>query len=77
MSSSKEYDLEKEKIDFYMNSGYEITKVTESLDGEFIEFEQPENPEDKQKLVLYTADGRKYLSTFVFEQQKKRLVIDK
>jgi len=76
MSSSKEYELEKEKIDSYVNNGYEISKVTESLDGEFVEFEQSENPKDKQKLVLYTADGRKYLATFVFEQQQKRLVID-
>lgn len=77
MSSYKEYALEKEKIDLYQYRGYEISKVTESLDGTFVEFEQQENPEDKQSLVLYTADGRKYLSSIVFEQQKERLTLGK
>lgn len=73
MSSYKEFALEKEKIDFYQSNGYKISKVTESLDGTYVEFEQQENSEDKQSLVLYTADGRKYLSSIVFEEQKERL----
>jgi hypothetical protein len=75
MSSSKEYALEKEKIDFYQDRGYKIIKVTESLDGTYVEIEQLENREDKQSFILYTADGRKYLSSIVFEQQKKRLAL--
>jgi len=75
MSSSKEFVLEKEKIDFYLCNGYEISIVTESLDGAYVEFEQQDNCEDKQSLVLNTADGRKYLSSIIFEQQKERLAL--
>jgi hypothetical protein len=77
MSSYKEFALEKEKIDFYQHRGYEVSKVTESLDGAFVEFEQPANSEDRQSLVLSTADGRKYLSSIVFEQQKQRFALGK
>ncbi len=77
MSSFKEFAAEKEKIDFYQFKGYEVSKVTESLDGALIEFEQPENCEDKQSLVLSTADGRKYLSSIIFEQQKQRYAFEK
>ena len=77
MSSFKEFALEKEKIDLYLYEGYEISKVTESLDGEFVEFEKPANREEKQSLILSTADGRKYLSSIVFEQQKNRIKLGK
>ncbi|WP_019415464.1 hypothetical protein [Paenisporosarcina sp. TG20] len=72
MSSFKEFALEKEKIDFYQDKGYKISKVTESLDGAYVEYELQENQEDKHSIVLNTADGRKYLSSIVFEQQKER-----
>lgn len=77
MSSFKEFALEKEKIDLYLYEGYEISKVTESLDGAYVEFEKPENREEKQSLILSTADGRKYLSSIVFEQQKDRIKLGK
>ena len=77
MSSYHEYAVEKEKVDFYQLSGYRITNVIESLDGAYVEFTLQENSEHKQSLVVSTADGRKYLSSLVFEQQKEQLPIVK
>jgi len=71
MSSFKEFALEKEKVDSYQDRGYKISHVTESLDGAHVEFVHQENGEDKQTLLLETADGRKYLSSIVFEQQQE------
>jgi len=70
LSSSKEFELEKVKIEDYLSRGYAISKVTESLDGAYVEFEQQGKCEDKQSLVLNTADARKYLSSIIFEQQQ-------
>jgi len=71
MSSFKEFALERETIDSYQDRGYKISQVTESLDGAHVEFVHQENGEDKQTLLLGTADGRKYLSSIVFEQQQE------
>ena len=70
MSTFKEFALERETIDSFQDRGYKISNVTESLDGAHVEFVHQENGEDKQTLLLGTADGRKYLSSIVFEQQQ-------
>jgi len=71
MSSYREFAFEKEQIDAFMMKGYDIRQVTESLDGAVVVFGHPENREDRQELLLQTADARKYISTIVFEKQKR------
>ena len=71
MSSYREFAEEKEKIDSLKRKGYQIRNVTESLDGAVVEFEHRENREERQKLLLETADARKYVSSIVFEERRR------
>ncbi|MED2975089.1 hypothetical protein P4361_23045 [Fictibacillus sp. B-59209] len=71
MSASQEYFEEKEKIDFLLYQGYQITRVSENLDGAAVEFERAGTTnQEREVLLIQTADARKYFSTIMFHQQK-------
>ncbi|WP_026677966.1 hypothetical protein [Fictibacillus gelatini] len=75
MSAYEEYISEKEKLDFLVERGYRIVKVTETLDGSIVEFElrekMPGNNRDKKEVLqLSNADARKYCSSIIIEQQR-------
>lgn len=78
MSTHREFEAEREKIDFLLEKGYIIKGVTENLSGAFLEFEYQGSNPDKQKyerLHILHADSRKYFSTILVQQQKKQGVL--
>ncbi|MBH0230669.1 hypothetical protein LCL89_14540 [Halobacillus yeomjeoni] len=69
MSDYQEYLLEREKIDHWLDKGYMITDVTENLSGAELTLKKPEN--DLEKLLIKTADGRKYFSNLLFQKKEE------
>ncbi|MEI3604322.1 hypothetical protein SPD48_01340 [Pseudogracilibacillus sp. SE30717A] len=69
MSEYKIFLQERDQIDFLIQKGYKITKVTENLNGAYIEFENNEQ-EDKEVLHIITPEGRKYFSVLLISQQQ-------
>ncbi|MGP4062105.1 hypothetical protein [Halobacillus sp. H74] len=77
MSSYREFEAEREKIDFLLEQGYIIKGVTENLSGAFLEFEYQGSDPDRSKremLHILHPDSRKYFSTILVQQQKKQKV---
>lgn len=77
MSDHREFEIEREKIDFLLEQGYIIKGVTENLSGAFVEFEYQGNDNGKSKkerLHVLHPDSRKYFSTILVQQQKKQSV---
>ncbi|WP_101843522.1 hypothetical protein [Halobacillus sp. Marseille-P3879] len=75
MSSHREFELEKEKIDFLLEQDYVISGVTENLSGSFLEFSyEGHDPakDEKQRLHVLHPDTRKYFSTILLQQQKQQ-----
>ena len=50
-----------------LQKGYKIKKVTENLNGALVDFEKGKNTET---LHIVTAEGRKYFSVKLIQQQK-------
>lgn len=77
MSDHREFEAEREKIDFLLEQGYVISGVTENLSGAFVEFQYKGNDSDKsekERLHILHPDARKYFSTILVQQQKKQSV---
>lgn len=62
---------ERDRIDFLIQKGYEITTVTESLNSDFVDFEK--EGEDKETLHITTPEGRKYYAVLLIQQQKAKV----
>lgn len=77
MSDHREFEAEREKIDFLLEQGYIIKGVTENLSGAFVEFEYQGNDKEKsgkERLQVLHPDSRKYFSTILVQQQRKQSV---
>ncbi|MBX0357066.1 hypothetical protein [Halobacillus sp. Nhm2S1] len=77
MSDHREFEAEREKIDFLLEQGYVISGVTENLSGAFVEFQYKGNESgksEKERLHILHPDARKYFSTILVQQQKKQSV---
>ncbi|REJ05752.1 hypothetical protein [Halobacillus trueperi] len=77
MSDHREFEAEREKIDFLLEQGYVISGVTENLSGAFVEFQYKGSESDKsekERLHILHPDTRKYFSTILVQQQKKQSV---
>jgi hypothetical protein len=63
---------ERDRIDFFFQKGFVIKNVTESLSGSFVDFVN-EQSEERETVTLHvaTAEGRKYFSVKIVEQQKR------
>lgn len=68
MSDYQEFLSERDKIDFLLQKGFKIEKVTENLSGAFVVFK---NAENKRSATLHvkTANARKYFSNLLFQTQ--------
>ncbi|PFA67785.1 hypothetical protein CN378_09695 [Bacillus sp. AFS015802] len=68
MSDYQEFLSERDKIDFLLQKGFKMEKVTENLSGAFVVFKHPEN---KRSATLHvkTANARKYFSNLIFHAQ--------
>ncbi|WP_335870863.1 hypothetical protein [Bacillus sp. 2205SS5-2] len=62
MSTYREFIVERERIDYLIEQGYQITHVTENLSGAYVSFS---NGTEEETLHLKTADARKYFSNFL------------
>lgn len=71
MSEYQQYLQERDKIDFFIQKGFTIKSVTETLNGSYVDFVN-EQTEEKETVTLHvaTAEGRKYFSVMVLKQQK-------
>ena len=67
MSDYQQYCKEKDKIDDFIQKGFLISQVSETLDGAYVEFSHPEEG-DKETVLIGTANARKYFSTILIRQ---------
>ncbi len=70
MSEYMEFVEERKKIDLLVHKGYSINKVIENLNGAYVEFVKP-NREDCTLLHISTANGRKYFSSLLINQNNE------
>lgn len=74
VSSYKQFIDERDKIDYFIYQGYQITSVTEDLNGDCVQFELQSKDEkinrEKKTLHISNADARKYFSTIMMKQQR-------
>lgn len=66
MSDHLQYLSERDRIDFLIEKGYEITNVQENLNGALVEFSHNDKMETLQ---IGTANARKYFSSLVVQQK--------
>ncbi|RIW28563.1 hypothetical protein D3H55_21560 [Bacillus salacetis] len=65
MSEYQEFLGERDKIDYLIQEGYTIEKVSENLSGAFVLFSHPEK--EKTTLHVKTANARKYFSNLLIQ----------
>ncbi|MBN8191371.1 hypothetical protein JI667_04345 [Bacillus sp. NTK074B] len=68
MSDYQEFLSERDKIDFLLQKGFKIEKVTENLSGAFVVFKHTQNNRSAT-LHVKTANARKYFSSLLFHAQ--------
>jgi hypothetical protein len=66
MSDYQVFLSERDKIDFLIQKGFKIEKITENLSGAFVLFKHTEN---KRSATLHvkTANARKYFSNLLLQ----------
>lgn len=66
MSEYQEFLSERDKIDYLIQEGYKIEKVSENLSGAFVLFS---NAAEKKSMTLHvkTANARKYFSNLLIQ----------
>ncbi|WP_088011956.1 hypothetical protein [Gottfriedia acidiceleris] len=68
MSTYKEFLIERNQIDSLMKKGYKIKNVRETLDGAYVDFENPDEEEKFITLHIMNADTRKYFGSLIIKQ---------
>ncbi|TKC18925.1 hypothetical protein [Robertmurraya kyonggiensis] len=68
MSDYQHYLQERDRIDYLYQKGYKISNIQENLEGALVEFQKAE--EEKEILHILTAEGRKYFSVKVIQQNQ-------
>jgi tRNA isopentenyl-2-thiomethyl-A-37 hydroxylase MiaE len=71
MSAFDEYAEEKRTIDELIGQGFSIAGMYERLDGADVLFVRKSEPEARRKVLLLTAEARKYVSYLVLVQQSE------
>ena len=77
MSDYQQFLQEREQIDFLLEKGYKISKVTEDLNGAFVDFAKLNAKADEavtETLHISTANARKYFAVKLIEQQAVSLL---
>ncbi|MBU9712024.1 hypothetical protein KS419_09760 [Bacillus tamaricis] len=67
MSEYQEYITEREKFDFFMEQGFKIIEVNESLSGDIVKLKLEEK-DIVENLHIKTANGRKYYTNIMIMQ---------
>ncbi|UPM53366.1 hypothetical protein [Gottfriedia acidiceleris] len=68
MSTYKEFLIERNQIDSLIKKGYKIKNVRETLDGDYVDFENKEEDEKLITLHIMNADTRKYFGALIIKQ---------
>lgn len=74
MSEYQQFLQERDRIDFLIQKGYKIKKITENLSGAIVEFEKSESHNKEMKretLHIVTPNARKYFSVKLIQQKMK------
>jgi hypothetical protein len=71
MSEYQQFLQERDRIDFLIQKGYRIKKVTETLNGDMVEFEK--DKEEVEILQVSTPNARKYFSVKMIQQKKHNI----
>ena len=71
MSEYLQFLNERDQIDLLMQKGYRMKRVTETLNGDLVEFESCENQEENKRetLLITTPNARKYFSVKLLKQK--------
>lgn len=72
MSDYEQFLQEREQMDILLEKGYKIAKVTENLDGAFVDFAKRDAKEEEAEMEtvhLSSANARKYFAVKLIEQQ--------
>jgi hypothetical protein len=78
MSEYQLYLKERDLVDYYIQTGYQIKNITENLSGAFVHFEKNDSNGEKEleTIQILTPAARKYFSVKLIQQNKKDLQID-
>jgi len=63
MSAFADFEKEKLAIDQWLDNGYKVIAIQESLEGACVKFSKDSSRAKHDDLHLITADARKYLTT--------------
>lgn len=69
MSEYEEFAKERETIDAFLKKGYIVKGLKDNLDGAIVVFEKEK--ETPEKLHVFMADTRKYISNLIFNKQQE------
>ncbi|WP_040208896.1 hypothetical protein [Neobacillus jeddahensis] len=69
MSDYQQFLSERDKIDFLIQKGCQISGVKEHLNGATVDFLHP-NGNVTETLLIGTANGRKYFSSLLVKQNQ-------
>lgn len=76
MSAFAEFDKERQAVDKLLMQGYGIVNIKEDLDGAVVTFVRSGSDGDPVRLLLLTADARKYVATAVFAGKKSAAPVE-
>jgi len=71
MSNYDAFLAEKYQIDDLVKSGYRMTGIQGTLDGDVVEFENKAKMSKKETMLLTNPDSRKYFTILYMKQQKQ------
>ena len=80
MSDYAQYVDERKQINSFLAQGFTIQRVSENLDGAYVEFTKGENDRgvyEKHILHITNPDARKYFSVKLIESQAKNKTLQK
>lgn len=71
MSNYDAFLTEKYQIDDLVKSGYRMTGMQGTLDGDVVEFENKAKISKKETMLLTNPDSRKYFTILYMKQQNQ------
>jgi hypothetical protein len=69
MSEYEQFLKERDQIEALIQKGYRLKRVTETWNGDLVEFERTGNPK-LENLLLTTPNARKYFTVKLLKQKK-------
>ena len=75
VSEYQQYLKERDLVDYYIQTGYQIKNITEDLSGAYVHFEKNDSSGEKEfeTIHILTPAARKYFSVRLIQQQHRQL----